>query len=114
MSDCLFCKIVAGDIPATKVLETDGSLAFRDLNPQAPTHVLVIPKEHITHAGELTSSHGAHLGDLFETAARVAEQEGVAEGGYRLVFNVGEDSGNSVPHLHLHVLGGRKLTWPPG
>jgi histidine triad (HIT) family protein len=114
VDDCLFCKIVAGDIPATKVLETDGSLAFRDLNPQAPTHVLVIPKEHVTHAGELTGAHGALLGDLFETAAKVAEQEGVADAGYRLVFNVGEDSGNSVPHLHLHVLGGRRMTWPPG
>jgi histidine triad (HIT) family protein len=114
MSDCLFCKIVAGDIPATKVLETDASLAFRDLNPQAPTHVLVIPKTHVTHAAELTSAHGALLGDLFESAARVAEQEGVAEGGYRLVFNVGDDAGNSVPHLHLHVLGGRSLSWPPG
>jgi histidine triad (HIT) family protein len=114
VTDCLFCKIVAGDIPATKVLETDGSLAFRDLNPQAPTHVLVIPKEHVTHAGELSGVHGGLLGDLFHTAAQVAEQEGVAEGGYRLVFNVGDDSGNSVPHLHLHVLGGRKLSWPPG
>lgn len=114
MSDCLFCKIVAGDIPATKVLETDGSLAFRDLNPQAPTHLLVIPKQHVTHAGELTTQHGDLLGELFETAAKVAEQEGVAEAGYRLVFNVGEDSGNSVPHLHLHVIGGRRMSWPPG
>ena len=113
-SDCLFCKIVVGEIPATKVLETERSLAFRDLNPQAPTHVLVIPKEHVTHAGELTADHGALLGDLFQTAAAVAVQEGVAEGGYRLAFNVGEDSGNSVPHLHLHLLGGRKLGWPPG
>jgi len=114
MSDCLFCKIVAGEIPATKVLESDRSFAFRDLHPQAPTHVLVIPKEHVTHAGELTAGHGDLLGDLFETATKVAEAEGVAEPGYRLVFNVGEDSGNSVPHLHLHVLGGRKLGWPPG
>lgn len=113
-SDCLFCKIVAGDIPATKVLETERSVAFRDLHPQAPTHVLVIPKSHVTHAGELTAQHAELLGDLFEAAAKVADQEGVADGGYRLVFNVGEDSGNSVPHLHLHVLGGRKLTWPPG
>jgi histidine triad (HIT) family protein len=114
VSDDLFCKIVAGEIPATKVLETDRSLAIRDLNPQAPTHVLVIPKEHVTHAGELTAVHGALLADLFETAAKVAEQEGIAEGGYRLVFNVGDDAGNSVPHLHLHVLGGRKVGWPPG
>jgi histidine triad (HIT) family protein len=114
MEDCLFCKIVAGEIPAKTVLVTERSYAFRDLNPQAPTHVLVVPKEHVTHAGELTAAHGALLGDLFETAAAVATMEGVAEGGYRLVFNVGDDSGNSVPHLHLHVLGGRKLGWPPG
>jgi histidine triad (HIT) family protein len=110
----LFCKIVAGEIPAEKVLETDRSLAFRDLNPQASTHVLVVPKEHVTHAGELTAAYGDLLGDLFATAAKVAEQEGIAEAGYRLVFNVGDDSGNSVPHLHLHVIGGRKLGWPPG
>jgi histidine triad (HIT) family protein len=114
VSDDLFCKIVAGEIPATKVLETDRSLAIRDLHPQAPTHVLVIPKEHVTHAGELTAAHGDLLADLFETATKVAEQEGIAEGGYRLVLNVGDDAGNSVPHLHLHVLGGRKLSWPPG
>lgn len=114
MSDCLFCKIVAGDIPSTKVHESERSLAFRDLNPQASTHVLVIPKEHVSHAGELTAVHGPLLGDLFETATRVAEQEGVADDGYRLVFNVGEASGNSVPHLHLHLLGGRRLSWPPG
>jgi histidine triad (HIT) family protein len=114
MSDCLFCKIVAGEIPATTVLETDHSLAFRDLNPQAPTHVLVVPKEHVAHAGELTAAHGEGLGDLFQTAARVAAQEGVAAGGYRLVFNVGDDAGNTVPHLHLHLLGGRTLGWPPG
>lgn len=114
VSDCLFCKIVAGDIPATKVHESDASFAFRDLHPQAPTHVLVIPKTHVTHAGELTAAHGDLLGDLFQTAAEVATMEGHAENGYRLVFNVGEDSGNSVPHLHLHVLGGRKLGWPPG
>lgn len=114
MTDCLFCKIVAGDIPSTKVHETAGSLAFRDLNPQASTHVLVIPKEHVTHAGELTSAHAALLGDLFQASAEVAEMEGVAESGYRLVFNVGEHASNSVPHLHLHVIGGRQLGWPPG
>jgi histidine triad (HIT) family protein len=114
VDDCLFCKIVAGEIPATKVLETEHSLAFRDLHPQAPTHVLLIPKQHVTHAGELTGAHAALLGDLFEMAAAVAEQEGVAEAGYRLAFNVGDDAGNSVPHLHLHLLGGRKLGWPPG
>jgi histidine triad (HIT) family protein len=112
--DCLFCRIVAGEIPATTVHETAGSIAFRDLNPQAPTHVLVIPKEHVTHAGELTAANGELLGDLFATAAVVAEMEGVSESGYRLTFNVGDDAGNSVPHLHLHLLGGRQLGWPPG
>jgi histidine triad (HIT) family protein len=114
VSDCLFCRIVAGEIPADVVMRTDRSVAFRDLNPQASTHVLVIPVEHVTHAGELSSVHGDLLADLFETAAKIAEADGVAEGGYRLVFNVGEDSGNSVPHLHLHLIGGRKLAWPPG
>lgn len=112
--DCLFCKIIAGDVPAEVVLDTETSLAFRDLHPQAPTHVLIIPKQHVTHAGELIAAHGDLLGGLFEAAARVGEQEGVADGGYRLVFNVGDDAGNSVPHLHLHLLGGRNLGWPPG
>jgi len=114
MADCLFCKIVAGEIPSDAVFVSERSYAFRDLNPQAPTHVLVVPKEHVAHAGELTAAHGALLGDLFETAATVAVLEGVADGGYRLVFNVGDDAGNTVPHLHLHLLGGRRLGWPPG
>ena len=114
MADCLFCKIVAGDIPSKTVLVTERSFAFRDLNPQAPTHVLVVPKEHVAHAGDLTGAHADLLGDLFETAATVAGMEGVAEGGYRLVLNVGDDAGNTVPHLHLHLLGGRRLGWPPG
>jgi histidine triad (HIT) family protein len=114
MADCLFCKIVAGEIPADVVYVSERSFAFRDLNPQAPTHVLVVPKEHVAHAGELTAAHGALLGDLFEAAAAVAAMEGVADGGYRLAFNVGDDAGNTVGHLHLHVLGGRKLGWPPG
>jgi histidine triad (HIT) family protein len=114
MSDCLFCKIVAGEIPSDVVHESPSSFAFRDLNPQAPTHVLVVPREHVAHAGELTAAHGDLLGDLFETAAHIARAEGVAEGGYRLVLNVGDDAGNTVPHLHLHLLGGRKLGWPPG
>ena len=114
MSDCLFCKIVAGDIPGDIVLRTDKTVAFRDVNPQAPTHVLVVPIEHITNAADLSHGHGDLLSDLFDTANRVAQQEGVAETGYRLVFNVGEDALNSVPHLHLHVVGGRKMGWPPG
>jgi histidine triad (HIT) family protein len=114
VSDCLFCKIVAGEIPSEAVLVSEGSFAFRDMSPGAPTHVLVVPKQHVTNASELTAAHAELLGDLFETAATVAAQEGLAERGYRLVLNVGEDAGNSVDHLHLHVLGGRRMAWPPG
>ena len=114
MDDCLFCKILRGEIPSDEVLSTDDTYAFRDINPGAPTHVLVIPRQHIENAHALQEDHGALLADLFQTAQRVAEQEGVAEPGYRLVFNVGDDALNSVPHLHLHVLGGRRLGWPPG
>jgi histidine triad (HIT) family protein len=113
MSDCIFCRIVAEEILATIVASSDRSVAFRDLNPQAPTHVLVIPRRHIDHAGEIAEEHGDDMADLFVTAQRVAEIEGLVERGYRLVFNVGDDSGNSVPHLHLHVLGGRRMGWPP-
>ena len=113
-SDCLFCKILAGDIPSTKVLETDRTYAFRDINPGAPTHVLVIPREHIESAAALSAGDAGVLADVFATANQVAEQEGIAASGYRLVFNVGDDALNSVPHLHLHVLGGRRFGWPPG
>ena len=115
MSDaCLFCRIVRGEIPSTEVLSTERSYAFRDLNPQAPTHVLVVPRVHITSADDITTGHAPDVADLFVTAQAVARAEGLVPDGYRLVFNVGEISGNSVPHLHLHVLGGRRLGWPPG
>jgi histidine triad (HIT) family protein len=114
VSDCLFCGIVSGAVPSTEVLSSPSSYAFRDLNPAAPVHVLVVPRRHIVDAAALGSEHGADLADLFATAAAVAAQEGLAERGYRLVFNVGRDSGNTVSHLHLHVLGGRGLGWPPG
>lgn len=114
MSDCLFCRILTGDVPSTEVLTTERSYAFRDLNPGAPSHVLVIPKDHITDASHLGAGHGETLGDLFATANAVARAEGLSERGYRLVFNVGSDAGNSVAHLHLHVLGGRVMGWPPG
>ena len=114
MADCIFCKIVAGELPADVVLRTDTALAFRDLNPQASTHVLVIPLEHVEHAGALEPEHAELLSGVFAAANAVAAQEGIADRGYRLVFNVGEESGNSVPHLHLHVLGGRFMSWPPG
>jgi histidine triad (HIT) family protein len=111
--DCLFCKVVAGDIPSEKVLETDGVLAFRDINPGAPTHVLVIPKQHVASIHDLTAEHGAVLGEMVDAIGRVAESEGVADG-YRVVTNVGSKAGQSVFHLHWHVLGGRPLSWPPG
>ena len=114
MTDCLFCRILAGEVPATEVMSTPGTLAFRDINPQAPTHVLVIPRDHITDASHLQAGHGEVLAEMFATANAVARAEGIDESGYRLVFNVGDDSGNSVPHLHLHVLGGRRMGWPPG
>jgi histidine triad (HIT) family protein len=114
VADCLFCAVAAGEIPSTEVLSTELVYAFQDLNPVAPTHVLVVPREHVVDATEIAESHGEMLVELFDVARRVAQAEGLAERGYRLVLNVGPDSGNSVPHLHLHVLGGRQLGWPPG
>lgn len=114
MPACLFCGIVAGEVPSSEVLSTERTYAFRDLNPGAPTHVLVVPRQHITDAAALGAEHGAVLAEMFAVARQVAEADGVAASGYRLVLNVGEDSGNSVPHLHLHVLGGRPMSWPPG
>ena len=116
MSDCLFCRIVAGDVPAEVVHTTERTLAFRDINPAAPVHVLVVPRAHIENAGALTPEHAEDLSAMLGAAQQVAEQEGIAgpERGYRLVFNVGPDALNSIPHLHLHVIGGRAMTWPPG
>ncbi len=114
MSECLFCQIVAGAVPATAVAESESALAIRDIDPQAPVHVLVIPKSHVTSADHVTSEHGGVVDQLVLLAQRVAEQEGVRESGYRLVMNIGPDAQMSVPHLHLHVLGGRKMEWPPG
>jgi histidine triad (HIT) family protein len=111
--DCVFCKIVAGQIPAKVVVDSPLSLAFRDLSPTAPTHVLVIPKKHIVNAGTVEVTDAQVLADLFVTAQKVALADGIAESGYRLVMNVGEDSGNTVAHLHLHVIGGQPLGWPP-
>ncbi|MDE3082714.1 MAG: histidine triad nucleotide-binding protein [Acidobacteriota bacterium] len=114
MSDCVFCKIVAGEIPSTPVAESETALAFYDIAPQAPVHVLVIPKVHITSADEVASSHGGIVDDLVLLAQKVVEAEGVRESGYRLVINVGADAQMTVAHLHIHVLGGRRLEWPPG
>ena len=114
MADCLFCVIVAGEIPAIKVLETDRILAFRDINPQAPTHVLVIPKAHYPDVAALAAADAALLGEVISAARQVAAVDGVAETGYRVVFNTGAEAGQTVPHIHGHLLGGRSLTWPPG
>ena len=114
MADCLFCSIVAGDVPATVVREDELTMAFRDVNPQAPTHVLVITKAHHPDVAELAASDPEVLTALHRTAAAVAADDGVAESGWRLVFNTGPDAGQSVQHVHGHVLGGRYLEWPPG
>jgi len=114
VADCLFCAIVAGEIPATKVLETDRILAFRDINPQAPTHVLVIPKTHYPDVAALAAADAALLGEVIDAVQQVAVADGVAETGYRVVFNTGAEAGQTVPHVHGHLLGGRVLTWPPG
>ena len=116
MDDCLFCQIIDRTIPSDVVVETDRTLAFRDLSPVAPTHVLVVPKRHIENAGTVSAQDADDIAALLVTARAVADAEGIGEAdrGYRLVFNVGPDAANSVPHLHLHVIGGRGLTWPPG
>ena len=114
MSDCLFCMIAAGGIPADVVLDEGGVIAFRDVSPQAPVHVLVIPRTHHANAAELAAADPALAGRLLEVAGLVAAQEGVAGSGYRIVSNTGSAAGQSVPHVHLHVLGGRDLAWPPG
>ena len=112
--DCLFCKIIAGDIPSAKVYEDDKVYAFRDIEPQAPVHILIIPKEHIASANEITEENASIVGHIFAVAAKIAKDEGIADGGYRIVNNCGQDGGQTVGHLHFHMLGGRSLQWPPG
>jgi histidine triad (HIT) family protein len=112
--DCLFCRIVAGEIPSTKVAEDDLVVAFRDIAPRSPTHVLVVPKVHVASAADLTEADGPLLGRIFATAARIADEAGIADNGYRIVSNVGRWGGQSVDHLHFHVMGGRAFDWPPG
>jgi histidine triad (HIT) family protein len=112
--NCIFCKIAAGQIGGPPLYQDDRVTAFRDINPQAPVHVLIIPNKHIVSLNEATAEDEALLGYLLLTAAKLAQQEGVAESGYRLVANTGADGGQSVFHLHLHLLGGRRIIWPPG
>ena len=111
---CLFCRIVAREIPATRVVEDDLVLAIRDIAPRAPTHVLVMPRDHIASAADLTDAEAALVGRIFAKAAGIARSEGIAEGGYRIVTNVGTWGGQTVDHLHFHLMGGRPFTWPPG
>ena len=114
MSDCLFCKIIAGDIPSDKVYEDEHVYAFRDINPVAPLHVLIIPKNHIAMINDLQPQDAETIGRLFVVAKSIAKQEGYAEEGYRSVMNCGEAAGQTVFHVHLHLLAGRVLHWPPG
>jgi len=114
MSHCLFCKMVAGEIKPDIVHEDDEILAFRDIHPQAPTHILIIPKRHIATLNDLRPEDVALVGKLFLAAQRIAKQEGIAETGYRCLFNCNRDAGQEVFHLHLHLLGGRRMSWPPG
>ena len=113
-ADCLFCRIVSGSIPATVVHRDEHTLAFRDIHPQAPVHILVIPREHIASLDAAGDHHGDVLGRLQLVARDLARSEGIAEGGYRTVLNIGADGGQTVHHVHLHLLGGRALAWPPG
>ncbi len=114
MSDCIFCRIVAGELPSEEVASTERTYAFRDIKPALPVHVLVVPREHIVSADTVTPEHAGLLAEMMDTAQQVARSEGLADRGYRLVFNVGEDAQNSVAHLHMHVVGGRPMDWPPG
>ncbi|HAY72351.1 MAG TPA: histidine triad nucleotide-binding protein [Ruminococcaceae bacterium] len=111
--DCLFCKIINGEIPSNKVYEDDTVFAFRDIAPQAPTHILIIPKEHIKSAAEIDESNSAVVAHIFEVAAKIAKQEGLDDG-FRIVNNCGDIAGQTVKHLHFHLMGGREFGWPAG
>ncbi len=114
MSDCLFCRMVAGEIQPDVVFQDEHLLAFRDIDPQAPVHILIVPKRHIATLDDLTDADEPLVGHLVTTAARLARQEGIADSGYRTVLNCNADGGQEVFHIHLHLLGGRRLGWPPG
>ena len=112
--DCLFCKILAGEIPADVIYESDLAIAFRDINPQAPTHVLIIPRQHIATINDISEDDHAIVGSLYSAARTIAAEEGFSEEGYRAVMNCNEAAGQTVFHIHLHLLGGRPFSWPPG
>ena len=114
MTDCLFCRLITGEIPANIVHQNDHVVAFKDITPQAPTHVLVVPRRHIASLNDLSPADDALIGEMIRTAAHIAKEEGHADRGYRTVFNCNADAGQTVFHVHLHLLGGRKLSWPPG
>jgi len=114
MTDCLFCRLANHEIPASIVYEDERVLAFNDINPQAPTHVLVIPKRHIASLNEISVEDDQLLGELVRRAAAIAKERGLSAGGFRTVFNTNRDAGQTVFHIHLHLLGGRSMTWPPG
>lgn len=113
-ANCLFCRIIAGELPATKLHDDDLVVAIRDISPQAPTHILLLSRRHIGSADDLTEGDGDLLGRVFEVSAGLAKAEGIVDDGYRVVTNIGRDGGQSVDHLHFHLLGGRRFTWPPG
>ncbi len=113
-SNCLFCKILAGEIPADIIFESDSAIAFRDINPQAPTHALIIPRKHIATINEISDDDQAIVGSLYSAAKAIAVAEGIADEGYRVVMNCNAAAGQTVFHVHLHLLGGRALGWPPG
>ena len=113
-SDCLFCKIAAQEVPADIVHSSDGLVAFRDINPQAPIHLILMPRDHVPSLAEVTDDHGRILAEIAQAATHLARAEGVDRSGWRLVTNVGPDAGQSVFHLHFHLLGGRRMEWPPG
>lgn len=114
MKDCLFCKIVAGEIPSKKVYEDEYTYAFYDIEPQAPVHVVIVPKCHVVSANEINAENSVYAAKMFEAAAKIAEELGLSENGYRIVNNCGKDGGQTVMHLHFHLMGGRSFGWPAG
>ena len=114
MNDCLFCKIISNEIPSDCVFENENMYAFRDINPQAPVHILIIPKTHISTLNDVGDNHKLLVGEILLTSTMLAENEGISDSGYRTVFNCNKNGGQEVYHIHLHLLGGRRMTWPPG